>query len=136
VLIVALLVLAVAPVAERYDDIDASDEAWGRNIIETTFEALDHDAVVVSWWSFSTPLWYGQHVEGRRPDVTVVDDRDFLDEGYTDSMGAIDAFVGNRPVYVIRLERELRALEERYQLERVDGVPIDLYRVVGPREAK
>jgi hypothetical protein len=136
VLIVALLALAVAPVAERYDDIDASNETWGRNIIETTFEALDDDAVVVSWWSFSTPLWYGQHVEGRRPDVTVVDDRDFLDDGYTDSMGAVDAFVGNRPVYVIRLERELRALEERYELERVDGVPIDLYRVVGPREAE
>ena len=30
------------------------------------------DAVVVSWWSYSTPLWYAQHVEGQRPDI---DDR-------------------------------------------------------------
>ena len=27
------------------------------------------DAVVISWWSYSTPLWYGQLVEGRRPDI-------------------------------------------------------------------
>ena len=39
-----------------------------------------------------------------------------------------------RPVYVVRLGRDLPALAERYELERVPSVPGpgDLYRVVGP----
>ena len=35
---------------------------------------------MVSWWSYSTPLWYAQRVEGRRPDIVIVDDRTRLDE--------------------------------------------------------
>ena len=34
----------------------------------------------ISWWSYSTPLWYAQRVEGRRPDIVIVDDRTRLDE--------------------------------------------------------
>ena len=37
--------------------------------------------MVVSWWSYSTPLWYAQIVEGRRPDIFIVDDRTRLDQG-------------------------------------------------------
>ena len=91
------------------------------------------EAVVISWWSFSTPLWYGQHVEGRRPDVTVLDDRAVLDEGYGDVNAAIEAHLDERPVYVIRLDRDLKALEEAYLLELVPGVPMQMYRVVAER---
>ena len=74
-LVLGLLALTVWPIADRYGRLDLSGDTRGRLIIDTTFEALEPEAVVVSWWSYSTPLWYGQHVEGRRPDVTVIDDR-------------------------------------------------------------
>ena len=57
--------------------------------------------VVVSWWSYSTPLWYAQLVEGRRPDVAIVDDRTRLDQDLGDVNDVIDANLG-RPVYLIR----------------------------------
>ena len=65
----------------------------------------------------------------------VVDDRDVLDDGYGTAERAIDRFLGQRPVYVIRLERDLPALADRYELERVDSVPSpgDLYRVLRVR---
>ena len=114
----------------------ASDERFGRRWLEATIERLEPDAAVVSWWSFSTPLWYGRWVEGRRPDLLIIDDRDLLDDGYGTASAAIDRFLPERPVYLIRLERDLPAFVERYLLERVEGIPSpgDVYRVVGRRE--
>jgi hypothetical protein len=127
---VGAVALAVGPAVERYDDLDASGETWGREIVEATFAAVEQDAVIVSWWSFSTPLWYGQHVEGSRPDVTVIDDRDILDDGFGTAERAVAAYLGERPVYVIRHDRDLEALQRDFRLEPVPDVPMALYRVV------
>ena len=132
-LVVLILGLAAGPASDRYDEIDASDDTWGRQIVEATFDVVEPDAVVISWWSFSTPLWYGQHVEGRRPDVTIIDDRDILDDGYGDVAAAVEAFLDERPVYVIRLDHDVEALSEVYLLEPVAGVPMKMYRVVAER---
>ena len=96
------------------------------------------NAAVVSWWSFSTPLWYGRWVEGRRPDILIIDDRDILDDGYGTASAAIDRYLPERPVYLVRLARDLPPFVERYVLERVEGVPSpgDLYRVVARRRGR
>lgn len=134
-LVAVLIVSASAPVPDRYDRLDASDERHGRDWLEATFEALEPNAAVVSWWSYSTPLWYGRWVEGRRDDIVIVDDRDVLDDGFGRAENAIDHFLDERPTYVIRLDRDLPAFRERYVLERVESVPGPgvLYRVLGPR---
>jgi hypothetical protein len=136
VLVTVLLVTALAAVPDRRHGMDASDETFARDWLEASLLALEPDAAVLSWWSFSTPLWYGRWVEGRREDIVILDDRDVLDDGYGRVESAIDRFLGERPVYVVRLEQDLPALAQRYQLERVEGVPSpgDLYRVVGRRE--
>jgi 4-amino-4-deoxy-L-arabinose transferase-like glycosyltransferase len=132
-LLIALLALA-AP--DRARTLDASRDAHGRAFLDATFAAVAEDAVIVSWWSFSTPLWYGQHVEGRRPDITVIDDRDVLDDGYGTAAAAIAAHVGRRPVYVVRQERELSDLREDYVLTRVEGVPAEMYLIEVPAEER
>jgi hypothetical protein len=59
----------------------------------------------------------GQRVEGRRPDLTIVDDRTRLDEGLGDITAVIDANLGVRPVYVTRVDQnELVQLFDRYNL--------------------
>jgi hypothetical protein len=95
------------------------------------------DAVVISWWSYSTPLWYAQHIEGQRPDLAVIDDRTRLDLGLGDVTDVIDANLPNRPVYVIRVDpAEIAALERRYVLDYLDGNDARaLTRVVSLREA-
>lgn len=129
-LLAAFVLTAVFPAAGRFDEMDASADNWGRRIVEDTFAVLEPDAVVISWWSYSTPLWYGRWVEGRRPDVTIIDDRDILDDGFGTVEAAIDHHLGERPLYLIRLERDLASLRERYELQPVPGVPLDLQRVV------
>ena len=34
---------------------------------------LPPNAVIVSWWSYSTPLWHHRWVLGERPDLTIID---------------------------------------------------------------
>ena len=51
---------------------------------------------------FSTPLWYATIVDGRRPDVSIIDDRTRLDCGYGELDQVIDLYLPTRPVYLIR----------------------------------
>ncbi len=122
-LVGSLLLLTVAAVPVRHDRVDASHETFGRDWLEATFSALEPGSVIVSWWSYSTPLWYGRWVEGRRDDIIIIDDRDVADDGYGTAEGAIDQYLGKRPVYVVRLERDVPDLARRYELERVPQVP-------------
>lgn len=131
-----LLIPSAIAVPGRFDAVDASRETDAPRWVEFALTAMAPDAVVVSWWSYSTPLWYAQHIEGRRTDITIVDDRTRLDEALGDFTDVIDANLGIRPVYVIRDDpREVALLAERYVLEPIGGPDARfLTRVVGRRE--
>jgi hypothetical protein len=130
---VALLAVVLAPVPQRYDHVDASSDTDARTWLDATMAALAPDAVVVSWWSYSTTLWYGHLVEGQRPDITIIDDRTIIDEDLGDAGAVIDRYFGTRPVYLVRLESDLIAFQEEYDIEPVAGLPslTRVYRVVG-----
>jgi hypothetical protein len=65
---------------------------------------VPENSVIVSWWSASTTLWYGQRVLGMRPDVYIVDDRTRLDDDLGSVQDVFNEFLGNRPVFAIRLQ--------------------------------
>ena len=124
-----------APATSASIDLSGDTRAadWSSWVLETT----EADAVVVSWWSFSTPLWYRTVVQGERPDLEVVDDRDRLDENLGSVDDVIRANVDTRPVYLVRNPGELADLQSRWILEVVvdpHGIQ-PLYRVVGPGPA-
>ncbi len=122
VVAIALLVPTVFAAPARFKAVDLSRQHDAATWIKHVFATMEPDAVIVSWWSFSTPLWYAQRVEGERPDVTIIDDRTRLDENLGGLTDVIDANLGKRPVYVIRLDRdEVALLADRYQLDYIDG---------------
>ncbi|MFN8521401.1 MAG: hypothetical protein U0667_18930, partial [Chloroflexota bacterium] len=135
VVAVVLLVGALAPVPDRYAKADASDDTWAREWVDALLPQLEPDPVVVSWWSFSTPLWYARWAEGERPDMTVIDDRDVLDDGLGDLRDVIDGYLDEgRPVYLIRLEDDMAPYHERYELEEVPDIPgATVWHVLGRR---
>jgi len=115
--------------------VDESTDTAAQSWLDATLPALEPNAVLVTWWSYSTPLWYAQFVDGKRPDVFVVDDRTMIDQHLGTADEVIARYLGQRPVYVIRLPDDLAALEARYVLTAVslgggwpDGT---LYRVDG-----
>jgi hypothetical protein len=91
------------------------------------------NAVVFSWWSYSTPLWYGRYVEGARPDVRIIDDSDLIQDNLTAEQ-AIGRYLKTRPVYAIALADGLERLRRRYRLEllpKPDGSCPEVYSVLG-----
>ena len=138
-----LLVPVLSAVPARYDAADKSRDADAREFLDATLATLAADPVVLSWWSYSTPLWYGRWVEGARPDITIIDDRTMLDDHLgTPGCGAlggsqcmidvIDGYLDERPVYLIRLEGDLPDFRDRFILEAVPGIPHGIiWRVAG-----
>ena len=134
---VALVGPAVIAAPATRLGVDQSTDTRAADWSRWTFQVAEPDAVLVTWWGFSTPLWYRQIVLGERPDVRVIDDRTRLDE----SLGSVDdvirANLGVRPIYLVRLTRDVPELEQHWQVDVVaDPVGTQpLLRVVGARAA-
>lgn len=128
VVVASIVVLGAAAlpafsIVDLYRSRDLSDYREATRWVESVYAAVPEDGVIVSWWSYSTPLWYHRWVLGDRPDITIIDDRTILDEGYGDVYGAIDAFLGERPVYVVPADGTGSWLEQRYETETVPTAP-------------
>ena len=126
VLVAAVLVLALPAqraVAGRSEQTGAAGDQ-GALWLDAAYAILPHDAVVISWWSYSTPLWYGRWVEGRRPDVQIVDDRNLLDDGYGTVQNAVRHFEADgRPIFLIRQPQQIASLASQYHLVQHDTIP-------------
>ncbi len=134
VVAVALLVQAAMAARATRVEVDESRDVGAARWVDRTFAQLPPNALVISWWSFSTPLWYGRDVEGRRPDIEIIDDRTILDENLGGVTDVIDQYLGKRPVYVIRLPADMDILARRYELLPLpDLIPSNLALVVGRR---
>jgi len=118
--IAAVVLLAPTAMAfwGRAQIVDRSEDTIAQRWTDEVLSAVEPNAVIVSWWSYSTPLWYATIVDGRRPDVTIVDDRNRVDQNLGDLNQVIASFFPARPVYLIRNgPTELPAVEARYDLE-------------------
>lgn len=117
-----LLAPTIASIPPRAALVDRTLDLGARPWLEAVLGAIEPDAIVVSWWSYSTPLWYAQQIEGRRTDVAVIDDRTRLDENLGDVRDVIERNLTSRPVYVIRGDSlELDSLRATYDLVRLDS---------------
>ncbi|MDQ6682144.1 MAG: DUF2723 domain-containing protein [Chloroflexota bacterium] len=92
--------------AERDQSAYTDPDRWAKSV----YAALPPDAVVISWWSYSTTLWYHRWINGERPDVKIIDERNILDDGYGTIDGAIRAFLGKRPVFLVAPDWELQRI--------------------------
>ncbi len=131
VLGVALLVPTAADLDARWRAADQSGDTAAAQWLDEAFGAMDANAVVISWWSYSTPMWYGEDVEGRRTDITIIDDSNAVWDHLGSPAQIIDRYLGSRPVYVIRqLDSDIETLAQQYAIRPV-GRPSNLYLVTG-----
>ena len=126
-----LLGPAVPDLGKRARAADRSLEDIAARWLDAVVATIEPNAVVVSWWSYSTTLWYAQHVEGRLPGVAVIDDRTRLDADLGSPNDVVNRYLGRRPVYVIR-NTDWGELEEEFVIEMISlPMPDSLARVVG-----
>jgi Protein of unknown function (DUF2723) len=100
---VIVLVPTLAGLGARRHAADRSGDTGAQAWLNEALPVVAQGAVLVSWWSTSTPLWYAQKVEGLRPDIDIIDDRTMLDLDLGRAPDVINRYLGTRPVYVIRL---------------------------------
>ena len=73
--------------------------------------------MIISWWGASSPLWHGHFVEGRRPDITIVDDTNVVYEGWGTRENRIAAVICSRPVYLLLImDRDVDQARAQYNL--------------------
>jgi hypothetical protein len=130
---------AALPVASLVTGYEANDQSRNREAdawVASIHARLPPNAVIISWWSYSTPLWYHRWVLGERPDVTIVDERNIIDEGYRTMNNAIRTYLGERPVYVVPPHWEWAELTREWSFRSVSTYPgyTDLLHIEGPRQ--
>ncbi len=118
---------------DRARELDESDQRGAERWLDAVLTTVEPRAAVVSWWSYSTSLWYAQYVEGRRPDVRIIDDRTRLDLHLGELENVIELFLGEgRPVYLIRADQnEITRLSRTYHLEAISPVAGNVLKVAG-----
>lgn len=100
---VVLLLPSIGDLDHRRHDADRSGDTGAISWLAEALPAVPQNAVLISWWSTSTPLWYAQKVQGLRPDIEIIDDRTMLDRDLGRAPDVIERYLGIRPVYVIRV---------------------------------
>jgi hypothetical protein len=97
---------------------DRSADRGGDRYVDAVMDALPAGAAILSVWDTSTPLWHGRFVEGRRPDVLVVDDTNIVYEGWGSRERRIESLICERPVFILRLnDRDLVPTRQAFRLE-------------------
>jgi len=130
---VLLLLPTAASFPQRASKVDRTTDRSASEWLDAALGEIEPDAIVVSWWSYSTSLWYAQLIQGRRPDISIADDRTRLDLNMGDVSDVIDRNLGTRPVYIIRIDsQELAHIATLYQLTPL-AAPIagNVYHVTG-----
>jgi hypothetical protein len=138
VVALAILVPTFQAVPERAVQADLSTQHDAKEWADAAMATLEPNSLVLSWWSYSTTLWYDQIVEGQRPDVWIVDDRTLLDENLGDVTDVIDANLGRRPVYAVRLpgSEDMQQIEDLYDVQVIE-MPTEqsMLKILGRKQA-
>lgn len=128
---VAILVPTATQLDARWRAVNESGDTEAQTWLDDAFASMAPDAVVVSWWSYSTTMWYGRDVEHRRADLLIIDDSNAVWDHLGSVPDVIDRYLGSRPVYVIRMSGfDIQNLAQRYAIQPV-GRPGNLFRVTG-----
>lgn len=120
-LAVLILVPSALSIPATWRAVDRSADRSAPDWLAGLLPKLDPHGVVISWWSYSTPLWYAQDVEGKIPGISIVDDRTRLDEGLGSVADVINSNLGRRAVYLVRLPQDLVPLQAEYTMTEIDS---------------
>lgn len=121
----ATAAFALMLISVNLPTVDKSDDNSARTYVDTLFAALPENAVMISFWGASPPLWHAQQVLGERPDVLVVDDTNIVYEGWGTREARMESVICTRPVFILPVNKAiLDPTRERYTVTEVLRVDV------------
>lgn len=97
----------------NYPLVDKSNNFQAALYSKEVFESLPNNSVIISWWNYTTPLWYRKFVLSEREDVLIEN------RGQGEWEFYIDKYVGQRPVFISDF---FKPLVEKYLVTRYGNV--------------
>lgn len=98
VIFLMLLTLPYYLYKSNYKLVDKSRDYAAQEYSKNIFNQVLPNSVILSWWSYSTPLWYRQRVLQERQDIKILNKNKWEWKSY------VDEFILTRPVYIIENE--------------------------------
>ncbi len=120
-LAIGSLVAALSLAPRNYD---AGGSMSAVCYVEAVTRVVPQTGVVMSSWSYATPLWYETSVKRARPDLTVVLGIDTI----PDQVGTW--FESGRPVFLIQPDAVVGAIAQDWRLEPTDACGVTMQRVI------
>jgi hypothetical protein len=71
-LLLAIFTQTALNITSNYIKNDQSKNFSAKIWAEQAFVSAKKNSTIFSWWSYSTPMWYLQKVERKRPDITII----------------------------------------------------------------
>lgn len=125
--LVALVPLLAVPA--NFARASRANDHQGEKYVDDVFRRLPPDATVFTVWVSSTPLWYAHYVEGRRPDLRIVDDSEIRVDRAGDVLGTVRAELGHRPVYILRPPDDDTSFSAAFALRDLGPDPVFNYQL-------
>lgn len=113
ILFLLLMILPLHLINNNYLSVDKSKDIEAKKYSQEIFYKADNNAVILSWWNYSTPLWYRQLVLKERLDITLINANPWEWKGYADK------YIGKRPIYIIEYEENIN---RDYELEYINPI--------------
>jgi hypothetical protein len=121
------LAFAVALTAVNWSQGDRSQDRSATEYADLTLAALPPNAAIFTSWDAAAPLWYARYVEGRRPDVLIVDDTNVVYEGWGTREARIAMLICTHPIFMIRInDADLIPTARLYRVDPFLTVPAAL----------
>ena len=118
------LAFAVALTVVNWSAGDRSEDRSADAYTDLTLAALPPNAAIFTSWDAAGPLWYAKYVEGRRPDLLVVDDTNVVYEGWGTREARIASLICSHAIFMIRInDADLVPTSQLYKVEPFLPVP-------------
>lgn len=118
-----ILFSSITLLIKNYKDIDQSYNyragEWSIKVLQN----LEPNSVIFSWWSYTTPLWYQQKVNGLRKDISIIN------KSTSEWENSALHYINQRPVYFIQSieltgsQFTLESIGEIYRLRASENHP-------------
>jgi hypothetical protein len=106
----------------NYHQVDQSGNHTAETAGQEILSSVQPHTVIMSWWPYSTVLWYFIYGEHRRPDVSVIDDQTMIDNNWPDYAYVYRKFLAEgRPVYLLPEGTRIERAQQEFQVVPING---------------